>query len=283
MIATEDAEILLALGRATRDSAAWADMLALLCRQLQANRATLFTDGVTHGTPLPCPACFAALRPNRVYTAEELSDRAAPFDPDFSTGDHRVIATQAPRVCLWLHRQRGTFRAADSARLSGLIAHIAQAVALGQDRAALVAALAQAQAVQWRAGLGLVGPDGPDSAATRLLTEAGSPVPAIAPGALASLPGGLSAHGLPDGGILLRAPRALPAADRLAIALGLTRSEAGLARALALGQSLQSASAALGLTRETGRSYAKQIYAKTGVSGQSGLMRHIWSSALPFG
>ena len=30
------------------------------------------------------PSAFAVLRPNRVYTAEELTDRAGPFDPRIS-------------------------------------------------------------------------------------------------------------------------------------------------------------------------------------------------------
>lgn len=283
MIANEDTEILLALGHATRDGHAWGHVLALLCGQMQASRATLFTERAVHGAAVPHPDCFAVLRPNRVYTAEELTDRAGPFDPDFSTGDHRVIAAQGPRICLWLHRARGVFRARDSSRLSSLIPHVAQAVALGQERATLAAALDRAQSLQWRAGLGLIGPEGPDSTAARLLAEAGTHAPSLAPGTLAKPPGGLSAYGLPDGKTLLRFNRPLPAPEQIAPALGLTLSEARLARALGQGQSLQKASAALGLTRETGRSYAKQIYAKTGVSGQSGLMRLLWSSALAFG
>lgn len=283
MIAAEDREILLALGNAARNGPAWGHVLVLLSDQMQASRATLFTEAATHGAPLPRPDCFAALRPNRVYTAEEMADRAGPFDPDFGLGDHRVIRVQDPAVWLWLFRTRGHFRAADSARLSSLIPHIAQAVAQRQERAELVAALSQAQALLWRAGLGLVGPEGPDTTAARLLADAGGPVPDITPGTLASLPGGVSAYGLPDGRTLLRGSRALPAPEQIAPALGLTLSEARLARALGHGQSLTDASAAHGLTRETGRSYAKQIYAKTGVSGQSGLVRLLWCGALAFG
>lgn len=283
MIASVDTDILLALGNAARDTGAWNPVLALLRDQMQASHATLFTEGEAHGAPLPRPDCFDALRPNRVYTTDELTDRAGPFDPDFSTGDHRAVGLQDPPVWLWLSRTRGEFRAADSARLSSLIPHFGQAVVQAQERAELAAALAQAQALLWRAGLGRIGPEGPDKTAARLLAEAGAPAPGIRPGTLASLPGGMSAYGVADGCTLLRATRALPAPEQIAPALGLTLSEARLARALALGHGLPKASAELGLSRETGRSYAKQIYAKTGVTGQSRLVRLIWCSALAFG
>ncbi|MBN2760741.1 MAG: helix-turn-helix transcriptional regulator [Rhodobacteraceae bacterium] len=283
MIARDDSDILIALADAVREQAAWGKVLDLLRSQMQASRATLYTENAVLGDSVPRPACFAALRPNRVYTAEELADRAGPFDPDFGTGDSRVIAAAGRQATLWLHRARGNFRAADSARLSGLMPHITQALALAEDRAALAVALADAQTLTWRAGLGQIGPEGPDATAARLLRDAGCAAPLVAAGATRALPGGLSAYGLPDGCVLLRAKRDLPAPERLAPALGLTLSEARLARAIAQGESLAKASAALGLTRETGRSYAKQIYAKTGVSGQSGLVRLLWSGALAFG
>ncbi|SUZ31640.1 hypothetical protein ROE7235_01390 [Roseibaca ekhonensis] len=283
MIARDDSDILLALGETARDTAAWDRVLLQLRDQMQAARATLYTERAVFGDTLPCPTCFGALRPNRVYSAEELVDRAGPFDPDFTEGDARVVVAQKPWAALWLHKPRGSFRAADSARLSALMPHIAQAVVLGQERAAMAQALNGAQALLWRAGLGQIGPDGPDATATRLLAEAGHAIPtAVAPGAMQAL-GGITAYGLPDGDMLLRAKRDLPAPERIASALGLTLSEARLARALGQGSALTEASAALGLTRETGRSYAKQIYAKTGVAGQSGLVRLLWCSALAFG
>ena len=153
----------------------------------------------------------------------------------------------------------------------------------GKSAPGLAQAFGQAQAMLWHAGLGRTGPNGPDATAARLLAEAGISAPDVAPGALRALPGGITAYGLTNNEILLRAARDLPAPARLAQALGLTLSEARLARTLGQGQSLPQASATLGLTRETGRSYAKQIYAKTGVSGQSGLVRLLWCSALAFG
>lgn len=284
MIARDDSDILLALGDTVRDTAAWDRVLVQLRDQMQATRATLYTERAVFGDTLPCPACFGALRPNRVYSAEELVDRAGPFDPDFTEGDARVVTAQKPWAALWLHKPRGSFRATDSARLSALMPHITQAVVLGQERAAMAQALNGAQALLWQAGLGQIGPDGPDATATRLLAEAGHATPtAVAPGALQALPGGITAYGQPDGDMLLRATRDLPTPERIASALGLTPSEARLARALGQGLALTEASATLGLTRETGRSYAKQIYAKTGVAGQSGLVRLLWCSALAFG
>ncbi|NBB97428.1 MAG: hypothetical protein GVY34_04545 [Alphaproteobacteria bacterium] len=287
MIARDDAELLLAMDGASRNSGGWDKLLELLCTQMQAGRATLYDAdqvlGCSDGSRPARPDCFGALRAGRVYGAEELADRAGPFDPDFSRGDSRVIAAQAPPLWLWLHAGRGAFRATDSARVSSLMPHLAQAVRIGQERSSLAQALDAANALQWRAGLGWIGPDGPDTTAARLLAEGGCPRPSVAPGELRSLCDGLSAYGLPDGRIMLRAARDLPSPDRIAAALGLTLSEARLARALGQGQSLPDASAALGLTRETGRSYAKQIYAKTGVSGQNGLVRLLWCSAVAFG
>lgn len=287
MIGRDDSEVLLALADASCDAQGWSTALTLLRSQTQADRVMLFTEsgawGCTGAPPATRPACFAALRPSRAYGPEELADRAGPFDPDFSQGDARVIVAPKPWAALWLHRARGGFRAADSARLSTLMPHIAQALALGQEHAAMTGALAGAQALLWRAGLGRIGPDGPDATATRLLAEAGCPAPAPPPDTVQALPSGISAYGLPGGGAVLRAARDLPAPERIARALGLTLSEARLARALGQGQTLPEAGAALGLTRETGRSYAKQIYAKTGVRGQTGLIRLLWSSALAFG
>lgn len=289
MIARDDSEVLLALAEAARGTQGWEAALALLRVQMQADQVALFAEAeawASAGAPPPDrPACFAALRPLRVYGAEELADRAGPFDPDFTQGDTRVISAANPRLWLRLWRARGQFRAADSARLSSLIPHIAQVVGMAQERIRLARALDRAEAMQWRAGLAQLEADGANAPAAHLLEEARiTPAMAmVAPGVSRALPGGLSAYGLPDGTVLLRAARELPAPDRLAHALGLTLSEARLARALGQGLSLPEATAVLGLTRETGRSYAKQIYAKTGVNGQPALMRLLWCSALAFG
>jgi DNA-binding CsgD family transcriptional regulator len=290
MIPRDDSELLLAMGRAAQDNAVWPHVLAALRDQMQATRAVLFAETCTWCCTQPPPAlppCFAALRSGRVYSGEELVDRAGPFDPDFSQGDARVIGDRSANLWLWLHRQRGMFRAADSARLSALWPHMVHSVVMGREHAATLAQLAMAEATLWRAGLAGIDPNSPTPGpvAARLLAEQN-----VAPSTMALRPGGLtvvkgmSAYCLPDGKLaILRAARDLPQPDQLAHALGLTLAEARLARTLGQGHSLPEATARLGLTRETGRSYAKQIYAKTGVSGQPGLMRLLWRSALAFG
>ena len=73
---------------------------------------------------------------------------------------------------------------------------------------------------------------------------------------------------------------ALPDAARIAAALGISRAEARLARALGEGASLNAAAARLGLSVETARNYSKRIYARSGLRGQAALVRYLWCSAL---
>ncbi|WP_157617006.1 helix-turn-helix transcriptional regulator [Thioclava pacifica] len=82
--------------------------------------------------------------------------------------------------------------------------------------------------------------------------------------------------------------RALPMAQDLPLAqvagdLDLSRSEARLAVLLCDGASLREAAESLGWTLETARSTSKQIYARAGVSGQTGLLRRMLGSALWLG
>ncbi|WP_088719657.1 helix-turn-helix transcriptional regulator [Thioclava sp. F1Mire-8] len=82
--------------------------------------------------------------------------------------------------------------------------------------------------------------------------------------------------------------RAMPLAEalpvaRVAGALDLNRSEARLAALLCDGASLREAAERLGWTLETARSTSKQIYARAGVSGQTGLLRKMFGSALWLG
>jgi DNA-binding CsgD family transcriptional regulator/PAS domain-containing protein len=60
----------------------------------------------------------------------------------------------------------------------------------------------------------------------------------------------------------------------------LTPSEARLALAMSQGRSIAEAAEALGLSRETARSYSKRIYAKTGTRGQADLVRIILAGVL---
>lgn len=62
--------------------------------------------------------------------------------------------------------------------------------------------------------------------------------------------------------------------------LGLSASEARLAKRLADGEPLEDASHALGLTFESGRTYLKRIFQKTGAKRQADLVRMILTSTL---
>nr|WP_260927936.1 LuxR C-terminal-related transcriptional regulator [Novosphingobium sp. 9] len=85
--------------------------------------------------------------------------------------------------------------------------------------------------------------------------------------------------GDPDAALLLSAEGELDlarAARRLAVLHGLPPREAQLAAAMAAGQSIAEAGAAMGLTLETARNYSKRIYARLGVSGQPALCAKVW-------
>lgn len=69
-------------------------------------------------------------------------------------------------------------------------------------------------------------------------------------------------------------------AAHIARNLGVSLSEARLIMQLCDGENLRSAAVALGWTEETARSTSKQIFARLGVSGQTGLIRRVLNSAL---
>ncbi len=289
MLTLDDSTFLLALGRATQDDGAWPQALALLRDQHRAGAAWLLTPQGGRGTaPVPPrPACFDALRPDRAYGPDELADRAGPFDPDFRAGDTRVVASRDGPAWLWLSGPRARFVAADSARLTALMPHIAQAAQASASRAATRLAVDAARAMQARAGIGrldLSAPQPvPDPVAVRLLAGLGGMPDVPPPGRLSAPGAGLSLYTLPDGqAALLRRTAELPSAARLADALGLTRPQARLARALATGDTITQAAARMGVTPETARFYSRQVYAATGLRGQAALVRHIWTSALAF-
>ena len=73
--------------------------------------------------------------------------------------------------------------------------------------------------------------------------------------------------------------RALPV-DLMARHFGIRRSEAHLAMLLCDGFTLQAAAQELGWTIETARSCSKQIFARIGVNGQSGILRKVLGSAV---
>ncbi len=68
--------------------------------------------------------------------------------------------------------------------------------------------------------------------------------------------------------------------DRIAAAFGISRSEARLAARIADGMSLAEAAADLGWTIETARSTSKQLFARMGVEGQTGVVREMLSSPI---
>ena len=84
---------------------------------------------------------------------------------------------------------------------------------------------------------------------------------------------------------ILRTPRreaANAAVGTLAALHGLSGSEAALAHALSLGDSIVSGGEQLGLTSETARNYSKRVYEKTGAKGQADLVRLILTGLAPF-
>lgn len=84
---------------------------------------------------------------------------------------------------------------------------------------------------------------------------------------------------------ILRMPRresATAAIGTLAALHGLSHSEAALAHALSMGESIVSAGERLRLTSETARNYSKRIYEKTGTKGQADLVRMILTGLSPF-
>ena len=96
------------------------------------------------------------------------------------------------------------------------------------------------------------------------------------PLAVVAMPGsGAHAALKPDTLLLLLDPDRVPAADRgeLAMLLGLTPAEAGLAMLLGQGLSLGDAAATLGVRMTTVRAQLRAIFAKTGVTRQSELVR----------
>jgi len=68
--------------------------------------------------------------------------------------------------------------------------------------------------------------------------------------------------------------------DRIAAAFGISRSEARLAVRIADGRSLAEAAADLGWTIGTVRSTSKQLFARMGVEGQTGVVREMLASPI---
>ncbi|MCG8509493.1 MAG: helix-turn-helix transcriptional regulator, partial [Rhodospirillales bacterium] len=84
----------------------------------------------------------------------------------------------------------------------------------------------------------------------------------------------------PSAVILIHDPdlREGPSETDIAHILGITISEARLAKLLADGKPLRSACRMLGLTTESGRTYLKRIFQKTGTTRQAELVRVVLTS-----
>jgi DNA-binding CsgD family transcriptional regulator len=301
MMTAHDSAILMSIIQAATQPAGWPVMLHDMADHLTADHAQLFVGsrGWDQRGPLsvPCPEGLAGLRARRVYTGEELADRAPGFAEGMS--DSRAIGLRLSCGLGWLVvlRQRGQFRAMDSAALTGFAPHLEQAWQIAAQFTALTGHAERAETVARRIGVGYVDfdarglPVARDGVAHDLLARV-QYLPSLprdmGQTALLSIPPDLDllCQRGPDGGVvgILRArDQSLPPPETLSEALQLTLPEARLVRTLAQGATMAEAADCMGLTLETARYYSKQVYAKTGLRGQSDLMRRIWTSALVLG
>jgi len=295
MLTPQESELLLRLHAAP--GAGWPPFLAELAARTGAGRALLFPDCAEGRAP---PAALRGLRLGRVYLAEELSGRAPPGEAGIIGSDARALGVGRDGAAGWLliERDRGSFRAVDSALLSGLAPHLAAALARAAEGASLRARLAAAEDLARRLGAGRICFDARgqvrtlETGAADLLAHLAPGVqPAAPPGpdpALVALAPGLEMLCLTEAcghrtGWLRATALPLPAPEVIAAALGISRAEARLARALGMGATLAEAAARLGLTVETARAYSRTIYARTGLRGQPDLMRRLWTGALILG
>lgn len=302
MLDREDSTLLINLVAAAEMPRPEATFLTLLAARMRADGGQMFvggtvwTLGASDPVPMALPDVMSGLRLNRVYTADEL--------PAGTQDDLRALGvSQQDGRAAWLvlTRARGLFRAIDTARLTAYAPHLQQVLGMA-GRFAVIAARERVQALAARRmGVGLVHWTSPstvpmldqvahDLLATHQLTLADMvrlwPRGKITDCQIIRLAPTLDMLVLPVTGAsgqtgLMRARNLpLPAAAIIASALGISLAEARLARTLADGSNLSEAAMDLGLTLQTARFYSKQIFAKTGLSGQPALMRRIWTSAL---
>jgi DNA-binding CsgD family transcriptional regulator len=293
MLTLDDSQFLIDLMEAAQGAQPRQAVISSLAQALQADGATLFAGGMVWtrdgATQASTPQWLAGLRPGRVYAGDELDGRAPLPAPHL-----RVLGLVLPdRARAWvvLTRARKSFQASDSARLSAYGPHIAQALGLAH-RLAQLEQVAQTHALAARRmGVGQVQRAAddtlrPDAVGSDLLAAHGVSVtylalvwPKGAQGLIALVPK-LEMLALGDHALLRAKTHPLAPPEVLAQALGLTLAEARFARALAMAETLTDAGRSLGLTEPTARFYSKQIYAKTGLSGQAALMRRVWGSAI---
>lgn len=304
MLSSEDSALVVSLNAAAMGPAPVQAMLACLLPFLRADAAALHRDGQMWrmpcdvAGPAPLPAMLQGLRLNRVYTAEELSARGG---IDQGT-DMRAIGlgTQGRQSWVIVTRKGAGFRASDTARLAALGPHLAQALWVADRLAECDMQARLADLALRRVGIGVVhcphagGPTEPDATARALLQAHGLTAAALTlfwpkegvGDRLVSLCDGLDMLVLDPAQAgahvaLLRAARTpLPGPELLAHALAISPAEARLVAALAQGLDMKQAALAIGVTEQTARHYSKQVYAKTGLSGQAALMRRVWTSGM---
>lgn len=298
MLSAQESAVLEVLFEASTSPQFWPDMLHALAQYLQAGQCQLFTPAGMwdhHGpADSPLPDNLTGLRLGRVYTGEELLDRALQGGLPQQASDLRAIGLRAQQGACWLmlSRQRGEFRAVDSAALAAIAPHVTQAIDLAVRHSSNKALLDRATGLARRLGVGVLEFDhkgnctAQDTIARDLLGQAG-----ITAAQLSAAQGRVQRISetlellfpvdAPKVAYLRHSAQNLPDAALIAQALGISLSEARLARALGMGDSLSQAAARLGLTVETARAYSKQIFAKTGLRGQPDLMRKLWTGALP--
>ena len=232
-----------------------------------------------------------ALRIGRVYSFEELhlddGGEAPPFGRVLRVGDSDWSAW------LMITRVRGDFSAADSVFLSALAPHLSIAMStfalIERQRQALATSenLLARLGVSWAQidSEGKLIDDGVRPSAPgieRAIAAASSKKSArIRPQALSGREIATTQTSTPpQTTVLLRTPMVVQPrhAKMLEDLWMLSPNEARLAAAIANGQSLAEAAAALNLTEATARNYSKRIYAKTGVRGLAELTRLVLNS-----
>lgn len=95
---------------------------------------------------------------------------------------------------------------------------------------------------------------------------------------------GVQGRGVPSIAVFIRDPQqtAEPPQQVISRLYGLTPTEATLAMLLANGLTLDEAAVELSVSRNTARAHLRGVFAKTGVTRQSGLVRLILTSVAPF-
>lgn len=312
MLDPEDSALLLKLGDAASHKCAWDGFLKEFAIVFRTDAVQLFVPPQLWGWDkagggrrdvVPMPLLFSGLRAGRVYSGEELRDRALAQEMKWLGKDNRAVGLPVAHgpACLVLRRDKLAFRGADTARLAAFAPHIAQALDQWHATQAAALQLNRLHDMARRVGVGGVALDvarsvilDVDQTAARLLLENGLEARAVldsarthAAPAVVALGAGLEMLVLADEvaagqvmAYLRQTDAPLPDAARIAAVLGISRAEARLARALGEGASLNAAAARLGLSVETARNYSKRIYARSGLRGQAALVRYLWCSAL---